>query len=155
MIPEEIRSFPEASALEAHDPVILAGGKYDRGELTLEVARERIVDACRWFRTRGYNLLSSITATDWYPVEPRFRVVYHLYSLGEFKRLRLAARVSGDDPRIDSVIAVWPAANWYEREMFDLFGLHFNGHPELKRILMPEDWEGHPLRKDYPIEGIR
>ncbi len=155
MVPEEIRSFPEAAALEAHDPSILVGGRYGRGELTLEVAREKTLAACEWFRAHGYNLLSSLTATDWYPVEPRFRVVYHLYSLTEHKRLRLEAKVEGENPRVDSVVSVWPTANWYEREVFDLFGVHFDGHPNLRRLLLPEDWEGHPLRKDFPIEGIR
>jgi len=155
MIPEQIQSIPEAAELEAHDPAILAGGKQELGELTLEVHPARILDACRWFRERGYDLLSSITATDWAPVEPRFRVTYHLYSVPQKKRLRLAARVSGDNAQIDSAIPVWPNADWYEREVWDMFGVHFNGHPNLRRILMPDDWEGHPLRKDYPIEGIR
>jgi len=155
MIPEGIRQLPEAAALEAHDPAILVGGRHDRGELTLEVAPERIVAACEWLRARGYNRLSSVTATDHYPLEPRFRVLYHLYSLSEFKYLRLAVQLGGDNPRLASVVSVWAGANWYEREVFDLFGIHFTGHPDLRRILLPEDWEGHPLRKDFPIEGIR
>lgn len=155
MISEEIRSTPEVAALEAHGPALLLDGKIHRGELTLEIAPARIVEACQVMRANGYNMLSSVTATDWFPVEPRFRVVYHLANLAERKRLRLAARVPGDDPRIETVISVWPAANWYEREVFDLFGVQFAGHPNLTRLLLPEDWEGHPLRKDYPIEGIR
>ena len=155
MVPHQIQQFPEAEALESHDPSILVGGRDDRGELTLEVAADKIAAACEWFRARGYSLLSSITATDGYPVEPRFRLVYQLYSLAEFRHLRLAVQVAGEDPRVDSVVSVWPAADWYEREVFDLFGVHFRGHPNLKRILMPDDWEGHPLRKDFPIEGIR
>lgn len=155
MIPQEIQSFPEAAGLEAYDPSILVGGRHDRGELTLEVAQQKIVAACEWLRGHGYQRLSSITATDQFPLEPRFRVVYHLHSLSDFKYLRLAVRVEGQNPRVDSVVPVWPAANWYEREVFDLFGVHFSGHPDLCRILMPEDWEGHPLRKDFPIEGIR
>ncbi len=155
MISEEIRSTPEAAALEARDPALLLDGKVDRSELTLEIAPDRIVEACRALRALGYNFLSSVTATDWFPTEPRFRVVYHLGNLAERKRLRLAARLPGDDPRIETVISVWPAANWYEREVFDLFGVQFTGHPDLARLLLPEDWEGHPLRKDYPIEGIR
>ena len=155
MIPDELRNFPEASQLEEQDPSVLAGGQYDRGELTLEVPREKLVSACRWFRARGYNLLSSITATDLHPLAPRFRVVYHLYAIAEHKPLRLAVRVGGADPRLESMIPVWPAANWYERELFDLFGIRFDGHPNLKRIMLPDDWEGHPLRKDYPTEGPR
>lgn len=155
MISEEIRDTLEAAALLERGPALLLDGKIDRGELTLEIAPERIVEACQAMRAQGYNLLSSLTATDWFPTEPRFRVVYHLANLAGRKRLRLAARVSGDDPRIETVTSVWPAANWYEREVFDLFGVQFTGHPGLTRLLLPEDWEGHPLRKDYPIEGIR
>jgi len=155
MISEEIRGTPEAAALEAHDPALLLDGKIDRGELTLEIDPARIVAACQAMRAQGYNMLSSLTATDWFPTEPRFRVVYHLANLAAGKRLRLAARLPGDAPRIETVIPVWPAANWYEREVFDLFGVEFTGHPNLTRLLLPEDWEGHPLRKDYPIEGIR
>jgi len=155
MIPEEIQKFEEAAALEAQDPTVLAGGQFDRGELTLDVARAKIAAACEWFKSRGYVLLEDITATDWWPVEPRLRVVYHLYAIPGFKRVRLAVRVPGDDPRLDSVTSVYPAANWYERELYDLFGVHFNGHPDLRRIMMPDDWEGHPLRKDFPTEGLR
>ncbi len=155
MVPHQIQQFPEAAALEAYDPSILVGGRDDRGELTLEVASNKITAACECFRARGYHLLSSITATDAYPVEPRFRLVYQLYCLTEFKHLRLVAQVGGQEPQVDSVISVWPAADWYEREVFDLFGVRFRGHPNLTRILMPEDWEGHPLRKDFPTEGIR
>jgi NADH-quinone oxidoreductase subunit C len=155
MIPDQLRNFQEASQLEEEDPSVLAGGQYDRGELTLEAPPEKLVAACRWFRARGYNLLSSITATDLHPLEPRFRVVYHLYAVAQHKPLRLAVRVGGADPRLESMIPVWPSANWYERELFDLFGIRFDGHPNLKRIMLPDDWEGHPLRKDYPTEGIR
>jgi NADH-quinone oxidoreductase subunit C len=82
-------------------------------------------------------------------------VVYHLLDLETFRRLRLKVRLSGDDPRVDSVVPVWPGANAFEREVFDLLGIRFEGHPFLRRILMPEDWEGHPLRKDYPTTGYR
>ncbi len=155
MVPEEILKFAEAAELEAHDPSALVGGKYERGELTLEVAAEKVAAVCGWLRARGYDRLSSITATDWHPLEPRFRVLYHLYATSAFRRLRLAVRLGRDNPRLNSVVGVWPAANWYEREVFDLFGVVFDGHPDLRRILLPEDWEGHPLRKDYPVEGMR
>ena len=153
MISEELSKFPEAVALE--EGGLLTGGKNDRGELTLEVAPESILAACEHMRNRGYDMLSSITAADWYPVEPRFRVVYHLSSIKEHKRLRLAAKVAGDKPQLNSVTAIWPSANWYEREVFDLFGVQFTGHPNLQRLLLPDDWEGHPLRKDFPTTGIR
>ena len=89
------------------------------------------------------------------PAEPRFEVVYHLHSVERNQRLRLKARISGAEPEIESVTSVWRGANWYEREVFDLFGIRFTGHPDLRRIMMPDDWEGHPLRKDYPITGTR
>jgi NADH-quinone oxidoreductase subunit C len=96
-----------------------------------------------------------VTAVDRYPAEPRFELVYHLHSLERKERVRLKCQVSGEAPAIDSVTSVWRGANWYEREVFDLFGIQFVGHPDLRRIMMPDDWEGHPLRKDYPITGSR
>lgn len=155
MISDDIRNTREAASLEAHDPALLLDGKIALGELTLDIAPGGILAACEVMKATGYNMLSSITATDWFPTEPRFRVTYHLHNVNEHKRVRLTARVPGDEPRIASVTSVWPAANWYEREVFDLFGVQFTGHPDLRRILMPDDWEGHPLRKDFPIEGIR
>jgi NADH-quinone oxidoreductase subunit C len=92
---------------------------------------------------------------DWYPREPRFQVVYHLLSIPRKERVRLKVRLTGDDAGVESVTSVWPTANFFEREVFDLFGVRFSGHPYLRRLLMPEDWEGHPLRKDYPVEGFR
>ena len=92
---------------------------------------------------------------DWYPKEPRFEVVYHLFSTANKKYLRLKVRLSGDDANVDSLTPLWPGANFFEREVFDLFGVRFDEHPNLTRIMMPEDWEGHPLRKDYPVEGYR
>ena len=103
----------------------------------------------------GFSFLADITTVDRFPVEPRFEVNYHLLSLERRERLRLKVRVGGNDPTVPSVTPVWPTANWHERENFDLFGIRFEGHPDLRRILMPDDWEGHPLRKDYPVEGYR
>ena len=96
-----------------------------------------------------------MTAVDWYPSEPRFQITYHILSHKLKQRVRLVVRLDGDDAKVDSIISVWPSCNFYEREIFDLFGVHFGGHPNLVRIMMPEDWEGHPLRKDYPVEGYR
>jgi NADH-quinone oxidoreductase subunit C len=94
-----------------------------------------------------------LTAVEWHPAEPRFEVVYHLHSVENNERLRLKCRLAGNAAEIDSVTSVWRSANWHEREVFDLFGIVFRGHPDLRRIMLPEDWEGHPLRKDYPVYG--
>lgn len=129
-----------------------------RGELTLVIRCEHIQRVCEFLRDApvlSFKFLADLTAVDRYPNEPRFEVVYHLLSLETAQRLRLKVRVSGENPVAHSVVPVWPAANAYEREVFDLFGIRFEGHPYLVRILMPEDWEGHPLRKDYPTEGYR
>jgi NADH-quinone oxidoreductase subunit C len=92
---------------------------------------------------------------DRFPAEPRFELNYHLVSITRRERVRLKVRMEGASPVVETVSNVWPTANWHEREIFDLFGVRFEGHPDLRRILMPEDWEGHPLRKDYPVEGYR
>jgi NADH-quinone oxidoreductase subunit C len=102
-----------------------------------------------------FNLLTDATSVDRYPLEPRFEVNYHLVSIPRSDRLRLQVRLSASDPVVDSLVSVWPGANWLEREIFDLMGIRFEGHPDLRRILMPDDWEGYPLRRDYPVEGYR
>ena len=128
---------------------------FDRNELTLTVAPENIVAAARALQSGGYNFFEDVTAVDWVPTEPRFQITYHILSHRLKSRIRLVALVSGQSPAIDSITGVWPSANFYEREIFDLFGITFNHHPNLVRIMMPEDWQGHPLRKDYPVEGYR
>jgi len=92
---------------------------------------------------------------DWFPASPRFQLSYHIVSHGLKERIRLRAWTEEADPVIDSITPVWPSANYFEREVFDLFGIRFENHPNLRRILMPDDWEGYPLRKDYPVEGYR
>lgn len=134
---------------------LITDAKWDRRELTIEVAPETIRAAAQAAKAAGYNFLEDITAVDWYPAEPRFQIAYSILSLGLKQRIRINARVSGDAPSIDSITSIWPSANFYEREVFDLFGVHFSGHPRLTRIMMPDNWEGHPLRKDYPVEGYR
>lgn len=129
--------------------------KFDRAELTITVARENIIAACKAVQQAGYNFLEDVTAVDWYPSEPRFQITYHILSHSLKARVRLAVRLNEGDTVIDSIVGVWPSANFYEREVFDLFGVRFSGHPNLRRIMMPEDWQGHPLRKDYPVEGYR
>lgn len=129
--------------------------KWDRNELTVTVAPENIVAAARAVQAAGYNFFEDCTAVDWYPSEPRFQVTYHIVSHSMKQRIRLAVMLSGDDPAVETITSVWPSANFYEREIFDLFGIHITGHPNLTRIMMPTDWKGHPLRKDYPVEGYR
>ena len=155
MLPDHLKSSSSAAALEAFDPSAIVGGHNDRDELTLLIAPERIVGACRMLRNDvGFIRLSAITAVDWFPEELRFEVVYLLHSLDRNERLRLKCRIA-DGQEIDSVTSVWRGANWYEREVFDLFGIRFRNHPNLRRLLMPLDWEGHPLRKDYPVHGYK
>lgn len=128
-----------------------------RGELTMVIDPTRIVEACQFFKeTEGleYNFMSDMSGVDYYqhePAERRFAVVYHLYSMIYNRRLRLKVYLPEDDPRLPTVSNVYPAADWEEREAYDMFGIVFEGHPSLRRILMPDDWEGYPQRKDYPL----
>jgi NADH-quinone oxidoreductase subunit C len=142
-------------ALTAQLPNAIQNAKFDRDELTLTVARESIIPTCQTVRAAGFNFLADVTCVDWYPNQPRFQVTYHLLSLGLKQRLRLCVMVEEGDSSVDSITPVWPAANYYEREIFDLFGVRFGGHPNMRRILMPEEFEGNPLRKDFPVEGYR
>jgi NADH-quinone oxidoreductase subunit C len=148
-------SNPAIQAIEVSLPGALLDAKFDRGELTLKIAREHIRAAATLVQKAGYNFLEDVTCVDYYPVEPRFQVIYHILSLSLKARVRLAVPVDSIDLEIDSIVPVWPAADFYEREVFDLFGIRFGGHPSLRRIMMPDEWEGHPLRKDYPVEGYR
>lgn len=143
------------SSLLADLPDAILDAAYDRNELTLTVAKDQIRAAARVVQQAGYNFLEDVTCVDWYPGEPRFHVVYHILSHSLKERIRLVAQVDSVDPSIDSITTVWPSANFYEREVWDLFGIRFNGHPNLRRIMMPDEWQGHPLRKDYPVEGYR
>jgi NADH-quinone oxidoreductase subunit C len=156
MLPDNLRENPVAAALEEFDAGALTGGKHERGELTLEIVPARISSVCGFLkRDHRFIRLSTVTAVDRYPAEPRFEVVYHLHSIEGGQRLRLKCRLGGGNPEIESVTSVWRSADWYEREVFDLFGIAFLNHPDLRRIMLPDDWEGHPLRKDYPVTGSR
>ena len=129
-----------------------------RGETTIVVPRELLratAERCREQKALQYNLLTDATCVDRYPHEPRFELNYHLVSIPRREKVRLKVRVSGSDPMVDSLVPVWAGANWLEREIWDLFGIHFTGHPDLRRILLPDDWEGYPLRRDYPVHGYR
>ena len=125
-----------------------------RGETTVVVKKEEIVQICTFLRDElDYNFLTDLCGIDYLGKTPRFMVVYHLYSIPRHQRLRIKAVVEEKDDRIDTVSGVWTTANWLERECWDLMGITFVGHPDPRRILMPDDWEGHPLRKDYPVQG--
>ena len=157
-------ALPGHPALAALGP-LLTDAKWDRDELTLTVAPGCIVEAARAIQAAGYNFFEDLTAVDWYPAEPRFQLSYSFLSHKMKQRFRLVTRLATPEtstpeglatlPTAPSITSVWPAANFYEREVFDLFGITFTGHPRLTRIMMPDNWNGHPLRKDYPVEGYR
>jgi NADH-quinone oxidoreductase subunit C len=129
-----------------------------RGETTVVVARKNLrslAERCRDDQALQFNLLTDATCVDRFPMEPRYELNYQLVSIPLRQKVRIRVPLGGHDPVVDSMVPVWPGANWLEREIFDLFGIQFTGHPDLRRILLPDDWEGHPLRKDFPVEGYR
>jgi NADH-quinone oxidoreductase subunit C len=145
---QKLRSWDEKAVAETFE---------FRGELTILLPPEHLRRAAEYLQAeRGlqFDFLSDISAVDRFPMEPRFEVNYHLLSIPLRRTVRLRVRLPGQDPVVSTVIPVWPTANWHEREIFDLFGIRFDGHPDLHRILLPDDWEGYPLRKDYPVEGF-
>lgn len=156
MLVDALREIPVAVAIENWDGSVIRGGGLEHGETALEIQPDCIVRVCEFLKKEHhFERLSGLTAVDWFPSEPRFELAYLLHSISTNQRLRLSVRVGGDSPTIDSIAGVWRAANFYEREVFDLFGVTFRNHPGLTRIMMPEDWEGHPLRKDYDLQGGR
>jgi NADH-quinone oxidoreductase subunit C len=125
-----------------------------RDEVTVTVNKEQIVDICKFLKEDlNFNLLTDVTAVDYLGSEQRFMMVYNLYSIPNKDRLRVKAPVSESDCSIETMTGVWTTANWLEREVYDLMGINFINHPDLRRILMTDDWVGHPLRKDYPLQG--
>ena len=129
-----------------------------RGETTVVVPANQLLRTAEFLASEPslrFTFLEDLTAVDRFPLEPRFELNYQLLSIENAVRLRLKVKLPGADPAVQTVTSVWPTANWQEREVFDLFGVRFQGHPDLRRILMPEGWEGNPLRKDYPVEGFR
>jgi len=137
---------------------VVSGAAYEVGASvdspTMYVPVDRLVETCLALRDTPalrFNVLIEVTAADYLPRDPRFEVVYHLLSVSGRRRLRLKVRV-GESVYVSSVQMVWPSAGWLEREVWDMFGIVFDGHPDLRRLLMPEDWEGHPQRKDYPVQ---
>ena len=149
---------------------VLPGVAYETPEAVdqgvLIVPPDALVDTIRALRDTpelNYSFLAEMTAVDWWPTEPRFEVVYHFANIGvadfpttgmsgQGRRLRVKVRRAGTEAHLPTIVSLFPNANWYEREVYDLFGIVFDGHPDLRRILMPEDWEGHPARKDYPVQ---
>ena len=128
-----------------------------RGEVTVVIARDDLHRALGDLRENpdlAFDLLADLTATDWPDQEPRFWLSYELYSMRHRHRVRVKVGLSGDDARMPSIVHAYPAANWFEREVFDFFGIGFEGHPDLRRIIMPDDWEGYPLRKDASLGGV-
>ena len=155
MLPESVNSDPLAAALNENFPEAIVGAQLASDGPVLHITPERIVAICGYLKdVAGFERVSGVTAVDWWPREPRFEVVYLLHGVRINKRLRLIVSL-GENVELDSVTSVWRGANWYEREVFDLFGIRFRNHPHLERIMMPADWEGYPLRKDYPVHGHR
>jgi NADH-quinone oxidoreductase subunit C len=157
--PPDLELDPILQKLRAWDSGAILGVLNFRGELTVLISPEALRRTAEFLRGDSgldSDFLSDIAAVDRFPAEPRFELNYQLLSIPRRQTLRLRVQVPGGiDPQVETVTTVWPAANWMEREIFDLFGVRFTGHPDLRRILMPDSWEGHPLRKDYPVEGFR
>lgn len=148
---------PIATALQREHPEWANEVIEAFGETTIVVPREHIVAACAWLKTAPgleFNFLADLCGFDRGPEEePRFEVNYHLFSTTRHHRVRLKVIVKEDDAIVPTVTGVWRTANWHERETYDLFGVVFDGHPDLRRILLPDDWQGHALRKDFPLRG--
>ena len=126
---------------------------YFRDRATLIVDPARVRAALGWLKERGYGFLASVHGVDYYPEEPRLGVLYELLDMDAVDRLTVKARVPTDEPRLESAVPLWRGANVHEREVYDMFGVEFEGHPDLRRILMPEDYEGFPQRRDFPVGG--
>lgn len=149
VVVEQLRSWNASAVAEVTEY---------RGETTIVVPHHLLRAAaqqCKENPALDFSLLSDATCVDRFPIEPRFELNYQLVSISRIARVRLRTRVSLQQPVVDSLVPVWPGADWMEREIFDLFGIHFEGHPDLRRILLPEGFEGCPLRRDFPTEGQR
>ena len=153
--PEDLAIPPSVAALERGLPGAVVQVSYWVGDWTVIVALDRLLEVVRFLKddaVTAFDYCSDLTAVDWPPREKRFDVVYCLYSTRHRHRLRVKVR-AGETDEVPSVSEVWPAANWLEREVYDLFGVNIVNHPDLRRIMMPDEWQGHPQRKDYPLEG--
>ena len=152
---ETLGDHAAVQAIVAWNAEALTDAKFDFGELTLTIAPEQIRAACFTLQGAGYNFFEDLTAVDWFPRSPRFQLSYLLLSLAMKQRVRLRVMLEEASPAVESITPVWAGANYYERDVFDLFGIRFEEHPNLRRIMLPDEWKGHPLRKDYPVEGYR
>jgi NADH-quinone oxidoreductase subunit C len=153
--PEVAPEHPLLRALRERFPEAVVATHAYRGDLTAQIAPAALIDVCTFLRDDpacAFDFLSDLTAVDYIGATPRFEVVYHLRSLSKQHRLRLKARIPEEQPRIASVVTVWRGADWLERETFDMYGIQFEGHPDLRRIYLYPEFQGHPLRKDYPKE---
>jgi len=143
---ELTRALREALGNEIADVVVF------RDEVTLNVPRERVIEVLTHLRdVQQFNMLTDETCVDYYPREPRFGILYQLYSIPRNIRVRVKVMLSEYDASLPTATGLYRNANWLEREIYDLFGIHFEGHPDLRRILLPPDWQGHPLRKEVPV----
>ncbi|MGC9220383.1 MAG: NADH-quinone oxidoreductase subunit C [Solirubrobacteraceae bacterium] len=142
-----------AQELRSADPASVLGTSHTRGRAELRIAPASNVAVLARLRARGFGFLASLHGVDYYPHEPRLGVIYELLDMYNVDRISVNTRLSIDDPRIDSVVGIWPGADFPEREVYDMFGVQFVGHPDLRRILMPEDYEGFPQRRDFPVGG--
>ncbi|MDE3131626.1 MAG: NADH-quinone oxidoreductase subunit C [Acidobacteriota bacterium] len=152
--------MPDANGLEAlaqelrdTDPTSVIGTTHVNGRAEIQIDPAKNVAVLEQLRARGYSFLASLHGLDYYPHEPRLGVVYELLDMRAVDRVSVKARVTLDEPQIASVVELWPGADFPERELYDMFGVEFSGHPDLRRILMPEDYEGHPQRRDFPVGG--
>ncbi|HEY7209916.1 MAG TPA: NADH-quinone oxidoreductase subunit C [Bryobacteraceae bacterium] len=153
MLPETLAGDPVGAPLERAFPNAIVDVKQEIDGPVFYIDPAQITAVCSYLKEDlNFEQLAGITGVDWWPRVPRFEVVYLLHSYSENRRARLMVK-AGEGEEVESVCSVWRGANWYEREVFDLFGIPFRNHPNLERIMMPADWEGHPLRKDYPVHG--
>jgi NADH-quinone oxidoreductase subunit C len=152
---------PDATGLEltaqelraAHGDDAVVGTQYFRDKAAIDVAPARIREVLAFLRERGFTFMASVHGLDYYPEEPRLGVQYELLDMSAVDRITVKTRVSTEDPHVPSVTPAWPTADHQEREVYDMFGVIFDGHPDMRRILMPEDYEGHPQRRDFPLGG--
>lgn len=151
LIAQELRARAGSAETSSGSPVLQT--VFFRRRATLEIEPERIRAVLSWLRERGYGFLASVHGVDYYPEEPRLGVIYELLDMDKVDRITVKLRVESSAPEVDSVTDAWPTADHQEREVFDMFGVVFRGHPNLRRILMPEDYEGHPQRRDFPLGG--